>query len=375
MCLALQAQGIEILIATTNADGDEKIPAPLGESIIYQDVATIFFDRQWSEALKYSRPLAKWLEHNVKNFDLTHIHAIFSHACVVAARACRKHRVPYLVRPLGALDPWSLKQKNVRKRLFWHFGVKQMLAGAANIHYTTADEKRLAETQLGLSRGVVIPEGIDLSFTERKTTTFDMRQQQINHDPYVLALSRIHPKKGFELLIESFAVLKNQGLFSDWRLVFAGDGDAEYVNQLKNLAQQRGLNGTAQFIGWLDGDRKHAALKGASLLVMPSYQENFGISLIEAMAYGVPVLVSPHVNLAPDIEEACAGWVAELSKEKLAETLAEALGGAEERKRRGEKARALADNFAAPLIAKRLLKLYQSLIDEARSGGSFNCPL
>jgi glycosyltransferase involved in cell wall biosynthesis len=363
MCSALQAQGIEILIATTDADGDGRLPVTLGEKVIYQDIPTIFFTRQWSEALKYSRPLAEWLERNVKNFDLIHIHAVFSHACVAAARACQKHRVPYLVRPLGALDPWSLKQKNVRKRLFWRLGVKQMLAGAANIHYTTVDEKRLAEAGLGLSRGIVIPEGIDLSFTERKTTTFNTRQPQIDRTPYVLALSRIHPKKGFELLIESFAILKKQERFSDWRLVFAGDGDAEYVNQLRDLARQRGLNGAAQFIGWIDGDQKYAALKGASLLAMPSYQENFGISLIEAMAYSVPVLVSPHVNLAPDIEDACAGWVAELNKEKLAGTLEEALGSVEERERRGDKARALAQNFSAPIIAKRLSDMYQSLID------------
>jgi glycosyltransferase involved in cell wall biosynthesis len=369
MCSALQTEGIEILIATTNADGGGELSTRLGEKVFYQDIPTIFFHRQWSEALKYSRPLANWLEDNVENFDLVHIHAIFSHACIAAARACKKRRVPYIVRPLGALDPWSLKQKSVRKRLFWNFGVKQMLAGAANIHYTTVDEQRLAETALGLSRGVVIPEGIDLSFTERETA-FDTRPPQIGHNPYVLALSRIHPKKGFELLIESFATLKKQEGFSDWRLVFAGDGDAEYVNQLKDLARQRGLNGTAQFIGWLDGDQKYATLKSASLLAMPSYQENFGLSLVEAMAYSVPVLVSPHVNLAPDIEQACAGWIAELSQEKLAGALAEALDSAEERKRRGAKASALAQTFAAPLIAKSLINLYQSLIDENQQSRS-----
>jgi glycosyltransferase involved in cell wall biosynthesis len=364
MCSALQAQGVEILIATTDADGDERLPAPLGEKTTFQDIPTIFFTRQWSEALKYSRPLAKWLEHNVINFDLVHIHAIFSHACVSAARACRKHRVPYLVRPLGALDPWSIKQKSGRKRIFWHLGVKQMLAGATHIHYTTDDEKHLAETGLGLTGGIVVPEGIDLSFTERNTPPFGASQPQVGPRPYVLALSRIHPKKGFEMLIESFATLKKSGSFGDWRLVFAGDGDAGYVDQLKTLASKTGLNGDAVFAGWLDGDQKYAALKGASLLAMPSYQENFGISLIEAMAYSVPVLVSPHVNLAPQIEEECAGWIAELNKENLAGTLAEALGSLEERNRRGDKARALAQSFAAPIIAKRLFDLYQSLIDK-----------
>ena len=365
MCRALQDQGTEVLIATTDADGSGELPVALGEKIVYQGAPTIFFPRQWSEALKYSRPLALWLEQNVKNFDLAHIHAVFSHACVAAARACRKNIVPYLVRPLGTLDPWSLKQKSVRKRLFWHLGVKRMLTEAAAIHYTSDEEKRLVETGLGLSRGVVVPNALDLSFIDnrngRRTAPFDETQSEIGHGPYVLALSRIHPKKGFELLIESFATLKKSGLFGSWRLVFAGDGDADYVNQLKALARRRGLNGDALFVGWLEGDSKYAALKDASLLAMPSYQENFGISLIEAMACGVPVLVSPHVNLAPEIEKAGAGWVAALGEDELASALVEALGNEQERRRRGNNGRELAVSYGSAEVATKLIGLYRNL--------------
>jgi glycosyltransferase involved in cell wall biosynthesis len=244
----------------------------------------------------------------------------------------------------------------MRKRLFWHLGVKRMLDGAAAIHYTTVEEKRLVETELGLGNGVVAPNGIDLGFLDLQTEPFGGRQ------PYVLALSRIHPKKGFELLIESFASLKRRGMFGDWRLVFAGDGEAEYVNQLKRLADRRGLNGNAIFAGWLDGERKYAALKDAALLALPSYQENFGICVVEAMAYGVPVLVSPHVNLAPEIEEAGAGWVAPLGEEKLASALAEALGNEQERRLRGDNGRRLAQSFAASEVAVKLLGLYKSVI-------------
>jgi glycosyltransferase involved in cell wall biosynthesis len=373
MCRALQDRGIEVLIATTNADGSEELPVALGEKLVYQGAPTIFFPRQWSEALKYSRPLALWLEQNVKNFDFAHIHAVFSHACVAAARACGKNVVPYLVRPLGTLDPWSLKQKSLRKRLFWHLGVKQMLTGAAAIHYTSDEEKRLVETGLGLSRGIVVPNGLDLSFINhqtgrqtwhqagRLTEPFGEPQSEIDRSPYVLALSRIHPKKGFELLIESFAALKKSGLFGSWRLVFAGDGDAEYVDQLKALARRRGLNSDALFVGWLEGDRKYAALKGASLLAMPSYQENFGISLIEAMACGVPVLVSPHVNLAPEIEKAGAGWVAALGENELTSVLAEALGNEQERWRRGNNGRELAGGYGAAKVAIKLIDVYRTL--------------
>jgi glycosyltransferase involved in cell wall biosynthesis len=366
MCRALQDRGVDILIATTNADGAGELPVGLGERVSYQNVSTIFFERQWSEALKFSLPLALWMERNGKDFDLVHIHAVFSHACVAAANSCRKRRTPYLVRPLGTLDPWSLKQKPIRKRLFWHLGVKQMLMGAAAVHYTSAEERRSVENELGLSKGVVVPNGIDLSFVTCPREPFCSYQPALGDAPYILALSRIHPKKGFELLIESLALLKGQGRFSDWRLVFAGDGDPEYVDQLKNLAQRKGLGSSALFVGWLEGDSKYAALRGASLLAMPSYQENFGISLIEAMACGVPVLVSPHVNLAPDIEKANAGWVTALKEETIAAALADALSDERERRRRGECGRELAQRFDVTEVAADLITLYESLIGDHR---------
>ncbi len=374
MCRALQAQGIDLLIATTNADGDAELPVVLSETVVYQDVPTIFFARQFSEALKYSRPLAEWLDQHVCDFDVVHIHAVYSHACIAAARACQKHGVPYIVRPLGTLDPWSLKQKRFRKQLFWHLGVKQMLRRAAAIHYTTAEEKRLVEYGLGLLNGMVIPNGIDLTDALRyrdcqgaadlSLATASSRSRYRNN--YVLALSRIHPKKGYELLIETFAALKKQVAFSDWQLIVAGDGEAEYVGQLKSLAERNGLNGDARFVGWLEGESKYAALKDAALMVLPSYQENFGISLVEAMACGVPVLVSPHVNLAPEIKEAGAGWIAELNHEDFANVLAEALGNEQERKCRGERGRQLANSFGADEVATRLIRLYKSLIENRR---------
>src|SRR5262245_64018847 len=110
-----------------------------------------------------------------------------------------------------------------------------MLRGAAAVHYTTDEEKRLVEANLKLTRGVVVPNGIDLSFVERPIEPFYQQRPELGNDPYILALSRIHPKKGFELLIESFASLKDRGMSGDWRLVFAGAGDAEYVNRLKDF--------------------------------------------------------------------------------------------------------------------------------------------
>ena len=127
MSNALQHAGVAVQIATTDADGPTRLRVPHGTSVEWAGVPTVFFPRQWSESFKYSRPLAGWLTDHVAGFDVVHIHAVFSHACLAAASACRRRRVPYIVRPLGTLDPWSLQQKTVKKQVLWHFGVRSML--------------------------------------------------------------------------------------------------------------------------------------------------------------------------------------------------------------------------------------------------------
>ncbi|HYG79851.1 MAG TPA: glycosyltransferase, partial [Pyrinomonadaceae bacterium] len=143
MCRALGERGAEVLIATTDADGSGRLAVETGTPLMFEGVETVFFARRLSERFGYSRTLARWLKLNAGGFDVAHIHAVFSHPCVAAARACRLNRVPYVVRPLGSLDPWSMRQKPWRKRLLWHAAARRMLRGAAAVHYTTLEERRL----------------------------------------------------------------------------------------------------------------------------------------------------------------------------------------------------------------------------------------
>src|SRR2546421_7019062 len=112
MCRALRDKGVDVLLATTDAGMPDTRQKAEGTG---KEVPTIFFPVQLGQSLKYSRPFAKWLYESVSDFDVVHIHAVFNHACVAAARACREKGVPYIVRPLGTLDPWSMKQKRDRK--------------------------------------------------------------------------------------------------------------------------------------------------------------------------------------------------------------------------------------------------------------------
>jgi len=363
MCRALQTCGVELLIAATDADGAGRLPVEPGKVIDYQGVPTVFFSRQWSEAFKYSRPLAQWMNANVAAFDVAHIHAVFSHACLAAARACRRNGVPYIVRPLGTLAPWSLRQKAFRKQVMWNAGVRKMLRAAAAIHYTTTEERRLVEESLPLERGVVIPLPVDASESRPSDTAMPLYNLpvELGEHPYVLVLSRLHPKKGLESLIRAFARLIRQDEFHGWRLALAGEGEPPYTASLRQLAHEAGSNGNVVFTGWLEGEAKTAALQNAALLALPSYQENFGLCVVEALACGVPVLVSPHVNLAAEISAAGVGWVAQADEVSLGNVLAEIIRNAKERSRRGDAGRDFARRYLPDQVALELLKLYEAI--------------
>jgi glycosyltransferase involved in cell wall biosynthesis len=361
---ALQREHVRVLIATTDADGSGRLPVRLEEPVDWDGVPAIFFRRQWSEALKYSRPLANWLDAHVGEFQVVHIHAIFSHSCLAAAQACRRRGVPYIVRPLGTLDPWSLQQKAARKQVLWHMGVKQMLGAAAAIQYTTVSEQLLAEVPLRLKRGVVIPLGVDEALFSAPFLADSFREQHaaIGSRPYVLVLGRLHPKKGLDLFLDVFLDATNAPEQHAWRLVVAGDGDPEYVAKLKQLADRRRAGERVVFTGWLGGDDKIAAIQGAAVLALPSRQENFGLVVAEALACGVPVLITEHVNLAREVEASRSGWVTPLERTRLLETLHEILQRGDERLLRSARASEFARaHFHWSSVAAELVHLYRAV--------------
>lgn len=357
MCRALQARGVNVSIATTN-DG-----IPNGSNTPHSnDVATHIFPVTVNHSFKYSRPLTSWLNSNVKLYDAVHIHAVFNHACVAAAQACQKQGVPYVVRPLGTLDPWSMQQNALRKKLFWHLIGRKMLDQASVIHYTAQGELRATESSLNLSRGCVIPLGLELNDTLSEQLDITSLTGDHTCKPYVLVLSRLHPKKGLDVLINAFLNLTNKPSYSNWRLLLAGDGEVSYVNQLQQqVATRNGKADSVVFLGWLSGTEKQAVLKHAALLALPSYQENFGLCVIEALANGVPVLVSPQVNLSEDIQTASAGWVSKVNPADLEECLAQALSDQDERVRRGNAGKEFSQQFRWSKIAEDLEQLYSTI--------------
>ena len=364
MTRALRDQGVEAEILTTDDHGpgiDRSLPP--GRWIERQGVPLIAFHR-WSPPLPPLREfavspgLSRWLARNVHHYDLLHVHAIFSFPSTWSMRQARRSGVPYLVRTIGQLSPWSLSQSPLRKRWMLRLLERRNLEGAAALHYTSEAE-RLEAATLGLRPpSLVIPLGVD-GISEGAIAE---RNQPAAAEPIrFLFLSRLHPKKQLERLLEALALLRRQRPEAGWSLTVAGGGDPAYEEELLRLAERLGLAGHCRWLGHVEGEAKQGLLLGADWLVLPSAAENFGIVVAEALACGTPVIVSPQVAMATLVADSGAGLVCDSSPAKLAAGLERALARPAERMRQA--ARNLAQTkLAWSAIARDLQNAYAGIL-------------
>jgi len=253
-----------------------------------------------------------------------------------------------------------MQQNKFVKKMFWTLTGERMLNAAATIHYTTEAEKQAVENSLGINNGTVVPLGIDTAIA--KLPLSDAKGATPPNGSYMLLLSRLHRKKGIEILIEAFETLSNEEEFRDWRLVLAGEGEENYVQGLRDKAASCRSADRIIFAGWLEGAEKRLFLRKSDLLVLPSYTENFGVCVMEALSCGVPVVISPQVDLASSISTSGAGWIAEVNCDDLAEKLREAFRSQEERVRRGNAGKTLSLKFTWPAVADQLLAMYSRML-------------
>ena len=356
MAAALRQQGVEASLLTTNDDGPGLLgDLPLGRWIDHDGVPLLAFGR-WSPPIRALREfavapdLSQWLAAHLADYDLLHIHALFSYPSTSAMAQARQAGIPYVLSTIGQLCHWSLARSSRRKRLMLRLIERRNLDGAAALHVTTGAE-RDQSADLGLATpAVVIPLGVHLP-PNRAT------QVQSGAGPTrFLFLSRIHPKKQLEQLFAALALVPG-----DWILQIAGEGEPAYVAALQRQAAQLGIASRCQWLGFLAGEAKWQALAAADWFVLPSASENFGIAAIEALAAGLPVILSPEVAVAELLSSSGAAIICASEPRVLAATLERALAKPTQAQRQ-EARRLAAERFAWPAIADQLQGAYAEVL-------------
>jgi glycosyltransferase involved in cell wall biosynthesis len=356
----LVRSGLEIHVATTDDDGAQKLAVPCGKPLVQDGVTYWHFPRQF-RFYTFSWPLNVWLSKHVAEFDLIHIHALFSYPALSASYWATVHGIPYVVRPLGTLNEWGMKNRRPwLKKASFRFLEHRILKRAALIHYTSDRERAEAEI-LGVGRpSVVIPNALPNGSSDEFSGTFRGCYQQLRDRRIILFLSRLDQKKGLDLLLESFANVRQE--VSDAALVIAGEGDRRFAQHLKSETLRLGIAQDVLWTGFLTGDQKRAAFADALMFVLPSYSENFGIAVGEAMAAGLPVVVSNQVGIHGDISHAGAGLVVGCAAPELTRAMLRLLNDAELRATLGENGRRLvASKYSQEAVTGEVLDVYNRI--------------
>lgn len=259
----------------------------------------------------YSRELLPWLRRHGGGFDRVIVNGLWQYHGFAAWRRFAGSAIPYFVFPHGMLDPWfkrTFPLKHLKKWLYWPWAEYRVLRDAEAVIFTSEEERLQARESFGLyrCREKICPLGVETP-APAEGDHFFTRFPELRGKRIVLFLGRLHPKKGCDLLIDAFArIAHRDGALA---LVLSGPDGIGWQKELEARARRSGKSGQIFFTGMLEGEMKRGAFEAAEVFALPSHQENFGLSVAEALAAGLPVLISNRVNIWREIVADDAGYV------------------------------------------------------------------
>ena len=364
---ALRDRGIDTEIATTNYDYPQPIDVPLHQRIEYRfenGSIPVWFLPYNSPALKefiFSSAFTTWCWRHLHRYDLIDNHYLFSYTSTCAATIARRQGIPCTIRTMGQLSPWALAQSRLKKQIYTNLVERRNLNNAAAIHCTTPEEAADVRRFGVQTPTVTLPLGVNPPIVDPDAKAKLRQKYAIPSEvPIILFLSRLHYKKRPELLLQSLAELKAQG--SNFHLIMAGTGEPDYLKELQQLVASLDITDRVSFPGLVTGFDKDILLQGSDLFALPSFSENFGIAVAEALAVGLPVVITAGIQIAPAVEAAQAGMIVPGEVEPLAQAIDQLLRTPELRHQLGENGRQLArTQYDWRAIAQRLIPVYTEI--------------
>lgn len=311
--------------------------------------------------LAYSPTLGRAIDRRVQDVDLVHIHGINLYPQFAAWRAARKHRKPYVISPHGALDPWIRSRGRLRKNVNDALWQRRMYNGASALHLTTDEERRLLASRKLRAAHVVVPIAIDVhQFRQRADPLVFRRRWLDGYDgPLILNHGRVSVKKGHDILIGAVAKVNAQ---LPVHLAFVGVDDEGLGESLRAQAARLHIEDRVTFVPNLVGDELRNAIAAADVWALPSYTENFGVAVVEAMAAGRAVVTSPHVNIAPNAAAAHALVMVPNTVDATSHAIMDLLSSSGRREQLGRNASMYAQRYDWSSVAEQFVEVYERVI-------------
>lgn len=362
MARCISRLGHKLSIYTTNMYAEDQ-SLPLDAPIMRDGVEIRYFPIQFPRLLGTSLPLGRALKNAIPQYDLVHIHSLYFYHNMVAGYYCQRYGVPYIIRPHGTLDPFIYSHHRWRKSIIELLFQNRNIKKAAALHYTSLEEKSLAAPYVFNAPGIVVSLGLypDDYNPLPMAGLFREKHPEIGDKQIILFLGRLNFKKGLDILVKAFAITARTR--PDVHLVIAGPDDDGLGDKVRVWLKREGALEQVTFTGMIVGSEKLAAFRDANIFVLPSYSENFGISVAEAMACELPVVISDKVNIYQEVKQADAGIITSCDHHDVAKALITLVDNPGIGDEMGKKGRLLVrQRFSWDQVALSLEEAYRTII-------------
>ena len=365
LCEGLVRMGAAVTVLTTDANGAEALAVPAGQPVNVDGVPVYYYPcvgLRLAANYFYAPQLKLACQKKIRSFDVLYIFGVWTYAMQAGARAALSADVPYLLSPRGSLMTWSMSQKAIKKRAYLALVERRLINGAAAIHCTSYQEEQQLATWGFRPPSVVIPNAVDLAPFAELPPRGKLRQELSVPADGTLSLfvGRLHKMKRLDLLIQAFARLA--GVMTNTHLLIVGpEGDGS-GKEAQRQVQELGLSHRVHFAGLLTGMALMQAYADADMHVLISHRENFAMVIAEAMAAGLPVLVTEEVGLAEEVAKAGAGYSVAADIGKIVAAWGELLSHAGLRREMGQRGYDLVrQKFAYEVVSAQMLNYLTSL--------------
>jgi len=343
--------GQDVTVYTTTANGLSELPVEITNPVLVDGVTVIYFKRITKDHTHLSPSLLTHLWRTARDYDMIHIHAWWNLVSVLGCLVALMRKVPVIISPRGTLSNYSFHNKNNNIKSIMHSWLGKPLLKKCCIHTTSSNEYDVMKTMLPNNTIFNIPNFINL--TKNKFSGY----QSTDHLRLIF-FSRIEEKKGLDILLNAL-----KSVTIPYKLTIAGDGNNEYVNQLKKMALDNGITDQVEWIGFQTAN-KYELLYNHDVMILPSHDENFGNVVIESLSVGTPVLISRAVGLADYVYQNNLGWLCETNSASVSTAINNLAGQKTEITRIKEYAPGkISADFNYANLAKRYIDMYTQVIN------------
>ena len=358
LCAALAKNDTSVTVFTTSVDGAKNSDVNHGELYKKDGVKVFYYESKYLRRIYFSSQFKHALEKVITEFDLVHLHSIFLYPTNIAARIAVKNKIPYVISPRGMLEKKLVKSKSSTVKNIWLKMFEKKTLEQANLIHLTSDREHeeLVKFDYSFPKTIVIPNGVDAKLIA------DGKNLEGSSTFQILFIGRINWKKRIDKLIESIKYLS-----FELKLIIAGNDEDEYKDQLSKLIKDIGIDERAnisiEFVGEKHDEEKHNLFLESDVMVLPSLSENFGNTVIEAMAAGCPVIVTPEVGASEVVKKAKAGLMTNGTPQDIAKQITYIKENPEDAMQMSKSGiKAVRLNYQWSNIADSMTKAYKELV-------------